>query len=66
MASNDDPFQSEKSWSNVSSSRTKSKWNTQSGVSQDKAEKFQKGFLESSKPAWMKAKKEDDYEDDEE
>jgi hypothetical protein len=66
MSGSNDPFESEKSWSNVSSSRSKSRWGSASGVDQSKAEKFQKGFLESSKPSWMKAKKDDDYEDDKE
>jgi hypothetical protein len=45
MADNQDPFSTEKSWSNVQGSRSKPrKWKEFEGVSQDKADSFDDGI----------------------
>lgn len=45
----DNTFDSEKSWSNVSSSRSKPRrWESSSGVDQEKAEAAQEGVLKSA------------------
>lgn len=52
-----DPFDSEKKWKNVQSSRSKSKagWGSGSGVDQGKAESMAKGVMKSPREVFFEA-----------